>query len=144
MTILIRRARFDDVDALLELTAELGYTHEDRERFETMFARIDRRDDMVIWVAEVEKVVGYCATSRKPQLRYASEVVEIDELCVSSHFRGSGVGTLLLNFVLQKARDEGAHHVMLQTRRSRVSYDRGFYKKAGFVEKDSAIFVFGL
>lgn len=66
--------------------------------------------------------------------------VEIDELVVSIDKRGLGLGGELIRFMLNRANELGAKEVIISSNRERESYKRDFYKKHGFIEKNSAFF----
>lgn len=95
---------------------------------------------MKLLVAEDENkiIAGYILFSHKPQLRFLGHSVEVDELSVSTKFRGKGVGTLLMNAVKIEAEEIKAKRIILSTNRERESYMRGFYSKLGYKELNSA------
>ncbi len=63
----------------------------------------------------------------------------IDELIVDGARRGEGIGSALLGAALDYAAGIGCKRASLSTRRTRESYQRGFYLLHGFREVDSAL-----
>ena len=140
----IRNATEADLDATLSMIEALGYPGLDRDSFETIFKAVLNHPDMILLLAEdsLGRVVGLASISHRPQLRLAGILVSLDELVVADEVRGQGVGRLLLDEVKSIARRLGAHRLELETNRARVSYQRSFYLKNGFVEVDSAVLRF--
>ena len=144
MAFTIRNATGTDVDSALRLIESLGYPGIDAESFESVFNTVLNHPEMILLLAEdsLGRVVGMASISRRPQLRLAGILVSLDELVVAEDVRGQGVGRLLLDRVKSVAQAIGARRVELETNRARVSYQRSFYLKNGFVEVDSAVLRF--
>jgi GNAT superfamily N-acetyltransferase len=67
----------------------------------------------------------------------------VSELFVRNGERGQGVGTQLLQVVRAEARSRGCSRLALTNLRHRESYQRQFYTKAGWSERnDAAQFVY--
>jgi GNAT superfamily N-acetyltransferase len=62
----------------------------------------------------------------------------VSELFVLGAARGQGIGTTLLGEVERRAIARGCARLMLFNRTIRESYQRGFYHKQGWVERDDA------
>jgi PhnO protein len=136
----MRRATAADSSALRRLVAELGYGGLDDETFAAGFAAVLADPSQQVWVAhEGARLIGLMTLSTRPQLRLGGAVMTIDELVVTESARGAGVGRQLLEMAKLEAVRAGARRLDLQTGRSRVSYERGFYRKNGFIEVDSAL-----
>lgn len=135
----VRRARPGDSAPVLALIQQLGYQPEERS-YDEVFAQVVRHPEAAVFVAcEGLRIVGYLALSHRPQARLGGRLACIDELAVESSKRGSGIGSTLLHAALDHARAIGCQRVELHTRRSRESFQRGFYAGHGFVEADSAV-----
>lgn len=135
----VRAAAASDAPLVRALLRELGY--EDR-RFDASFPRILGERPTRVWIAEGapgEAGVGMMTLSYAEQLRLGGIVISVDELVVTASARGRGLGAGLVAKAKEVARELGAVRVELHTRRSRESYERGFYVKNGFVEVDSAL-----
>ena len=139
--ILIRAAEEKDLPSIHILLSELGYDSVDADLLKETWKQIISSKKMGIVVAEIEsKIAGYLAYSFKPQLRLCGLSMEIDELSISEIFRGSGIGTSLINEAKNIAKSNQAKRIILSTNRDRESYKRSFYTKNGFQEKNSAWF----
>lgn len=124
---------------MLVLVRQLGYSPEERSYDET-FSQVARHPESAVFVAvEGLRVLGYLALSHRPQIRLGGREAVIDELCVDDTRRGGGIGSALLSAALEHARGLGCRRVEVRTRRSRQSYQRGFYLAHGFVEAPSAV-----
>ncbi len=129
-----------DCPEILRLLAGLGYEGLDRREVESTLEAVFSRRDLFLKVVDAGPglLAGYVLYSSKPLPRLAGTSVEIDELSIAPECRGSGMGTQLLNEVKFHAHQLNAKRIILSTNRERVSYQRNFYQKFGFVEKNSA------
>lgn len=139
--ITIRRARRDDVEAIVKMLADdaLGGP---RERVENplpasyfdAFERVDRDPNLTLVVAEGEggAVVGCLQLCILPGIssQGASRAL-IEDVRVASHCRSRGIGEQLVRWALAKARGRGCKLVELLTHHSRIDAQR-FYERLGF------------
>jgi N-acetylglutamate synthase-like GNAT family acetyltransferase len=144
MPVTIRKAAGADVGEALRLIEALGYPGLDRDSFARNFTAVLNHPEIIVLLAEdsVGRVVGLASISHRPQLRLAGILVSLDELVVADEVRGQGVGRELLDQVKSIAKSLGARRLELETNRTRVSYQRSFYLKNGFIEVDSAVLRF--
>lgn len=137
--ITLRRARPGDAPGVRTLVEYLGYAPDPRAFTET-FTQVARHPEAVVLVlTEGIRVVGYLAISHRPQIRLGGRIAVIDELAVDPDYSGRGLGSALLEHGLELARGLACVRIEVSTRRSRASFDRGFYRKHGFIETDSAL-----
>jgi N-acetylglutamate synthase-like GNAT family acetyltransferase len=135
--VIVRGAVPADKDAIFALLRELGY---DALRGDDVwFRRVIEHAEMRVVVAEDGGLVGVMTLSLRPQLRIEGIQVNVDELVVTEHVRGTGVGRALLHEAKRIANELDARRVELTTIRGRESYERHFYEKNGFVEINSAV-----
>ena len=80
---------------------------------------------------EGEKIVGFCSLSIKNNLWQAGYLAHIDELVVGKEKRGRGIGSALLNAIIQIAAEAGCSSVELDSAFHRSEAHR-FYQKHGF------------
>ena len=139
--VVIRRAEESDLDAVYDLTVELGYSRLARADFAAAFAAVLRHPEMLVLIAGTPGIgaAGLASLSYRPQLRLGGRIATIDELVVTDRARGVGVGRALLHRAVAEARGLGARRVELTTNRDRESYRRGFYVKNGLAETGSAL-----
>lgn len=139
-SITIRRARRDDVGAIVAMLADdaLGGP---RERIEdplpapyfAAFERVDRDENIQLVVAEEGgAVVGCLQLCILPGLssQGASRGL-IEDVRVASHLRSRGVGERLVQWAVAEARGKGCKLVELLTHHTRVDAQR-FYERLGF------------
>lgn len=136
----LRPATAEDRDAIHALLSDLGYADVKPAAFVRVFADLLVDDKRTLTVAEdAGKLVGYVCAARMPAMRLGGDQILIDELVVAAAARGKGVGTKLLESVRGLAKKVGACRIEVNTSRKRESYTRGFYRKHGFTEADSAL-----
>lgn len=133
MSAVIRPATPEDAAALTRLNREeMGYNYpeEDTKRqLEKLLTDGGNR----IYVAEADgTVVGY-VHANDYDLLYAPHMKNIMGIAVSSGFRRSGIGRLLLEAVEQWAAQTGACGVRLVSGASRTGA-HGFYRACGYQE----------
>lgn len=154
MKVKIRKATENDVPAIVEILRGFGwFTHLNSEPVTTSEQRITRHlklcasDSHSVYVAEKSsgEVVGYAAVHWLPYLLLAGPEGYVSELFVRDSEQGQGVGTKLLETVREEAEERGCSRLMLLNMRKRESYQRGFYRKLGWQEReDAANFMFQL
>jgi ribosomal protein S18 acetylase RimI-like enzyme len=139
-SISIRRARCDDVGAIVGMLADdpLGRA---RERIEDplpasyfdAFDRVDRDPNLALVVAEEEgAVVGCLQLCILPGLssQGASRAL-IEDVRVATHRRSRGIGEQLVQWAVSEARARNCKLVELLTHQTRVDAQR-FYERLGF------------
>lgn len=85
------------------------------------------------------EVVGYIFVHWLPNLIFGDEGY-VSELFVHPGVRGQGIGSALLDAVKRLGIARGALRLTLFNGRERESYQRGFYTKQGWVERDDVAF----
>ena len=139
-SITIRRARRDDVGAIVAMLADdrLGST---RERIEEplppsyfqAFEAVDRDPNIQLVVAEQNGVVVGCLQlCILPGLssQGASRGL-IEDVRVAAHCRSQGIGEQMVQWAVSEARSRGCKLVELLTHNTRVDAQR-FYVRLGF------------
>ena len=139
-SIIIRRARRDDVKAIVTMLADdhLGRARERLEEplpasYVQAFARLDGDPDIQLMVAEEGgAVVGCLQLCILPGLssQGASRGL-IEDVRVASNRRSRGIGEQLVQWAVAEARSRGCKLVELLTHHTRVDAQR-FYEQLGF------------
>lgn len=135
-----RRARRSDLPAIVRLLAddELG---SQRERFEdplpdsynAAFVSIDSDSNHELIVAELAgKVVGTLHLMFLPSVSSQGGLrAQIESVRVDDTLRGQGIGSALMKWSIERARERSAHLVQLTTHLTRKDAHR-FYERLGF------------
>ncbi|MFH8386630.1 GNAT family N-acetyltransferase [Kitasatospora sp. NPDC018058] len=135
----IRRAGEDDLPAIVAMLADdpLGATREspdDLTPYRTAFTRIDGDPHQHLMVAErAGRVVGTLQLTVVPGLsRTGSTRTIIEAVRIHADERGSGLGTELIEWAVERSRELGADLVQLTSDATRTDAHR-FYERLGFV-----------
>jgi GNAT superfamily N-acetyltransferase len=144
-----------DAPALAGFLKGMNYFH----RLETLSlaqveAQVDRHlklcladDSHSIHLAEDAggAILGYTNVHWLPYLFLAGPEGYVSELFVAESARGRGIGTQLLEAVKAEGKARNCARLSLLNMRGRESYQRAFYAKDGWQERDDAAnFVFDL
>ncbi|MEK3785131.1 GNAT family N-acetyltransferase [Paenibacillus sp. FSL K6-1230] len=135
-----RIATVDDLYKIVEMLAddELGRM---RERFETplpdsyvrAFEAIDSdpNNELIVSCLE-EEIVGVLQLTFTPYLTHqGSWRATIEGVRTASSVRGEGIGSQLIQWALERAKERGCHMVQLTTDKKRADALR-FYERLGF------------
>lgn len=132
----VRQGAVADLDAVVDLlervAAEgrwLGSEHVDRkERHDHYLASLGSHDDALFVADAAGEVVGHLGMTMRPY-----GVADVGML-VAAPWRGRGVGTALLGYGIDWARNAGAHKVALQVWPHNDAA-RALYRTFGFAEE---------
>ena len=141
-TVVLRRARADDVAAIVALLAadELGAARDgvrdagDLAAYAAAFRAIDADPAHILLVAELAgQVVGTMQVSFLPGLaRRGALRAQVEAVRVAQSARGSGLGAAMMGWAIEEARRRGCVLVQLTSDKSRTGAHR-FYQRLGFV-----------
>lgn len=138
---IIRRATRDDIPAIVRLLADdmLGSQRERSQEplpaaYYAAFEVIDQDPNNELIVLDVDGEVA--GTLQLTFLRYLTfqggKRAQIEAVRVDTRYRGSGFGSILFDWAIARARQEGCFIVQLTTNKQRVDAQR-FYERLGFV-----------
>lgn len=94
---------------------------------------------MLVAESETGGIIGYSAVHWLPHLLLAGPEGYVSELFVRRSQRGNGIGRMLLEEVKRRAAERGCSRLSLLNGRIRESYERGFYRKAGWTERPDLV-----
>lgn len=138
--ITIRRARADDVPAIVAMLADdaLGATREDASiplnpRYVEAFEAIDRDPNQLLAVVErAGQVTGCMQLTFLPGLsRMGAWRGQIEGVRVAAAERGAGTGKVMMEWAIERCRERGCDILQLTTDKSRTDAHR-FYERLGF------------
>ncbi|NHF59418.1 GNAT family N-acetyltransferase [Flavobacteriaceae bacterium TP-CH-4] len=138
----IRPATREDVPKIVQMLAtdplgKLREAYRDPlpQKYYEAFSQInsDPNQELVVIENKENKVIGTLQLSFIQYLTYQGGVrAQIEAVRVREEYRGKGIGRLLFEWAIRRARTRGAHVVQLTTDKKRPEAFR-FYGKLGFV-----------
>jgi ribosomal protein S18 acetylase RimI-like enzyme len=147
-TVEVRRARGEDVPAIadilrgLEIFARINAEPPaaTQQRVGQHFELCAASNSHTIYVAELTNgnIAGYAAVHWLPYLLLTGPEGYVSELFVRNSEQGRGIGTLLLDAIIEEGRERGCSRLSLLNMRNRESYQRGYYRKVGWEERENA------
>jgi ribosomal protein S18 acetylase RimI-like enzyme len=138
--IIFRIARREDVPAIVRMLAddELGSQREKYEEplpesYYTAFEQLERDDNHELIVAGLNgEVVGTLHLIFLPSLSYQGGLrAQIESVRIDTKCQNQGIGSRMMKWAIERARERGAHIVQLTTHKSRQNAHR-FYERLGF------------
>ena len=139
-----RQAIRNDVAAIVAMIADdkLGKTREDFQiplpnSYYNAFENIDADNNQELIVVESEKreIIGTLQLSFIQYLTYQGGIrAQIEAVRIRKDYRGTGLGTKMFEWAIERAKQRKAHVLQLTTDKKRPDALH-FYKKLGF--KDS-------
>ncbi|TFV65591.1 UNVERIFIED_ORG: GNAT family N-acetyltransferase [Bacillus sp. AZ43] len=138
-TATVRRATGDDLPAIVGLLVDdpIGVTREsgpDEPAYRAAFERVDADPGQLLVVAAIgDDVVATLQLSFIPGLsRRGALRAQVEGVRVRADLRSAGLGTALMTWAVDEARDRGCALVQLTTDKGRTDARR-FYERLGFV-----------
>ncbi len=130
----LRPATAEDVDAVYSLICELKQAELDRSAFHAGFAANLLDHNMRYQLAEQDgHIIGMIGLHMQFHLHHANWIGEIQELVVMPQARGLKVGSQLLAWAEEFARQAGAEMTELSTSVKRLDAHR-FYLREGYTQ----------
>jgi GNAT superfamily N-acetyltransferase len=138
--IIFRVAAYADVSSIIRLLAddELGSL---REKFEnpipksyySAFELIDKDPNHDLIVAELDgEVIGTLHIMFLSSLSFQGGLrAQVESVRVDTHHQNQGIGSEMMKWAIQRAKDRHAHIIQLTTHKSRADAHR-FYERLGF------------
>jgi GNAT superfamily N-acetyltransferase len=138
--IIFRKARRADLHSIVRLLADddLG---SQRERYEnplpesyySAFAQIDGDPNHELIVAERSgEVIGTLHLMFLPSISYQGGLrAQVESVRVDKRFQNQGIGSEMMRWSIERAKQCGAHVVQLTTHKTRLDAHR-FYERLGF------------
>lgn len=136
-----RKATISDVPLIVEMIAddELGKTREDfriplPKPYYSAFENINSDENQELMVVENDKleIVGTMQLSYLQYLTYQGGIrAQIEGVRVHKDHRGLGIGKIIFEWAIQRAKQRNAHLLQLTTDKKRPDAIR-FYESLGF------------
>lgn len=132
----IRRARLDDLDAILDLIRRDSFSYQKEDAsadYVRAFREIESHPDNELIVAlRDDQVIGTLQVTFIPGLSFQGGWrAQVEAVRVRGDLRNLRIGTRLMEWVIARARERGCKLVQLTTNNARVDAQR-FYRRLGF------------
>lgn len=138
--IVFRMAVREDMSAIVRLLADddLGSQREKYEEplpqsYYSAFEQIDNDSNHQLIVADLNgKVVGTLHLMFLPSISFQGRLrAQVESVRVDGKSQNRGIGTEMMKWAINRARERGAHIVQLTTHKTRQDAHR-FYERLGF------------
>ena len=155
MSIKIRKTKIEDAEGIVEVLQKAGKSVYSMptpyvattEKVAAHIKMCNADKSHTIYVAENVDgaLVGYVGAHWLPYLFLDGPEGYLSELFVREEYRDQGIGTKLLGTVKSEAKKRSCSRLLLLNSRKRESYQRSFYKRHGWTEREEAAnFVYNL
>ena len=136
----LKRATKEAADSLAALGSEL---HGDTRRMDIEeLSRIVENDSIVLMVArDGDHIIGMGTLYMIPKVGKTNGLIE--DVIISSEYRGHGIGERLVRALLDAAKQSGIASISLTSSPSRTAAHR-MYEKIGFSKKETDVFKLSL
>ena len=105
------------------------------EEYKTMLPEMIRYGYIQVGVFENEKCIGISGIWISTKL-YSGKYLEMDNVVIDENYRSKGIGKLLCNWCIKKAKETNCKKVMLdaylENEKAHRFYEREGFKKTGF------------
>jgi GNAT superfamily N-acetyltransferase len=117
-----------------------------KESFEVTLARVHKHleriasstEHTLLVAEENDQITGYINVHWHPMMLAADGEGYVSELFVHPDFRSKGIGTLLMDKMIEEGRARGCARLCLLNMRNKLSYERSYYTKNGWAERPNA------
>jgi len=139
----VRPGQTEDVAAIAKILVELEwFSHYGGIRPQQVSRQLElclASDSHSVYVAVTSSgdIAGYGSVHWLPTLFMPGPEGFVTELFVKSSARGYGLGAALLEAFIAEGKQRGATRLSLLNNRHRESYQRGFYRKQGWQEREA-------
>lgn len=138
--VLFRPATRPDLPSIVRMLAddELGSPRERvesplPESYYSAFEQVNNDPNHELIVAELDgEMIGTLHLMFLPSISFQGGLrAQIESVRVDKRFQGQGIGSEMMKWAMERAKQRGAHVVQLTTHKSRVDAHR-FYERLGF------------
>jgi glucosamine-phosphate N-acetyltransferase len=134
---MIRQATLDDMEQVVQVLSYLvpmGKNIRENLQPET-FAKIMDLDscDTLVWESDGQIVAVGSLWVLQKIIRGYGKMGQIEDVVVLPEYRGSGFGKMIIDALIEKARERGAYKVILNCSDDNIP----FYEKCGFTRKEN-------
>lgn len=133
---LIRKLNNKDYNNYYFLINQLKTTHFSKKEFKNTLKKI-KKSNSEIWVLIENNIfVGSCTIIFEYKfIHNNSKIAHIEDLIINYQYRSKGMGKLLLNHLINYAKNKECYKIILNCDDELVCY----YKKNGFIKKSNGM-----
>ena len=142
----VRKARTEDADRMAEILREIGWSERRNAlQLEEVSKPIEgliehcindsQGHSMLVAVNGGDRVLGFTCVHWVPFVMLGSWEGYVSDMFVSPEASGMGVGTNLIEQVIEEGKERGCMRLMVTNGKEKASYKLGFYKKLGWTER---------
>lgn len=135
----IKVPQIPDAPAICALLDSLGYPGTEPFIERRIAQLLSHPDSQLLAAVEDGKVIGLISLHFIPQLALAGDFCRISYFCVGEDARGSGIGALLEQEAVSRARQRGCAGIEVHCHARRVDAHR-FYFRQGYAESAKYLF----
>jgi len=130
----IREAVSLDFDKVHKLIEELEDGFLEQTSLLSIFKEYLQRENSFVWVIEIEDgdIVGFLSCFGQRLLHHCDWVYEIQELIISKHHQGQGLGKIVIEKLVATLKEKNVFSLEVTTNKKRI-HAHEFYKTVGFV-----------
>jgi len=140
---IIRDATADDIHYIVEIIAAYKTELKNKLRdagivkIKQLLSRALAQENtlLIVYTDDGEKVSGFLNAHIIDFPLLMGREMYISDMVVSSDARGEKIGTRLIEYIEEYARELGCNRLMLNNAKKSEAYTRGFYPKKGFEER---------
>lgn len=131
---MIRQVYLKDMEQVMKVLSHLAPVECD-DLSESTFAKIMCLDhcDTLVWVLNDEIIAVGSLWILQKVIRGYGKMGQIEDVVVLPEYRGSGFGKMIIDALIEKARERGAYKVILSCSDGNIP----FYQKCGFTRKEN-------
>ena len=131
----IRPAKPEDYSQVITLYADFvnqpeRYQNRDNDSYQHVLSQ----PNFWFLLAEAKsQIVGFITFSKRWVVRYPKPIIEVEEFYVKENLRRQGIGTQLMNQVIEIAKQEDCQYIFLASSKDRLPAHK-FYRALDFDE----------
>jgi ribosomal protein S18 acetylase RimI-like enzyme len=130
--IVVRKAQAEDAEVVVGLIKQLGSDSSITAAYVSSY--LEGTNNKILLAERQGRVDGLLSYSVRPDLFHAGNSMLIEELVVDENFRGEGVGSLLINALMERLKELDCREVCLAVMPDNEPAIR-FYRSHGLVEQ---------
>jgi ribosomal protein S18 acetylase RimI-like enzyme len=136
MALIIRAAKNGDAEDIVELIKDWASASGDYSPVTILYVEmyLNSPSDHILIAEWNHQFAGLLAYSLRSDLWHAAPCCQIEDVVVNPMFRGKGIGTELLKFIVERAKQERYAEISLTVGKDNLKAQE-LYKRLGFDEE---------